>query len=187
MPFTKAYQAFRCTRRGFARLCFALAVIGLNVEVTAAQSNLSYVVQANIIYQITKYIEWPASHQQGDFVIGIVGDSPLYDELKSFVANKSVQQQRIVVRKFPVSSGAFDCQILFIPEERSGSLKKIVSTTQGQSILLVSESAGLAVKGSCINFVNVRDHLKLEINKNNIQERHLHIANELIRLGIIVQ
>jgi hypothetical protein len=66
-------------------------------------------------------------------------------------------------------------------------VKKIAATTRGTSTLLVSESDGLARKGSCINFVLIEDHLKLEINKNNIEERDLSIATELLSLGILVK
>ena len=38
-----------------------------------------YAVHANIIYRFTKYINWPDDRKTGDFVIGVVGDTPLYD------------------------------------------------------------------------------------------------------------
>jgi hypothetical protein len=85
------------------------------------------------------------------------------------------------------SETSYNCHILFIAEDKSGSVKKIAATTKGTSTLLVSESDGLARKGSCINFVLIEDHLKLEINKNNIEERDLNIATELLSLGILVK
>jgi hypothetical protein len=53
--------------------------------------------------------------------------------------------------------------------------------------LLVTESEGLARKGSCINFVIVDDRLKLEINKKNIEHRELGVATELLNLGTVVK
>lgn len=152
-----------------------------------AQQPSDYAVQANIIYRFTKYIDWPENKKTGDFVIGIVGDSPLTDELKSFIANKTVGNRKIVVKTFPSSAEAYPCHILFISEDESSSLKKIAARTSGSSLLLVSESEGLAQKGSCINFVIVADHLKLEINKNNIEDRNLNIASELLQLGKLVK
>jgi hypothetical protein len=148
-----------------------------------AQQEIDYAVHANIIYRCTKYIDWPEYKKSGDFVIGIVGDSPLYDELKSFTANKTVGNQKIVIKKFSSSENSYNCHILFISEDESGSLKKIVTETEGTATLLISESDGLAKKGSCINFIVVDEHLKLEINKNNIEHRNLSIASELLALG----
>jgi len=151
-----------------------------------AQQN-DYAVQANIIYHFTKYIDWPEDKKIGDFTIGIVGDSPLVDELKNSVVNKMVGDQRIVIKKFAGGAPSYNCQILFISEEASGSIKRIAAVTANTSTLLVTELEGLAHKGSCINFIIVDDHLKLEINKTNIEKRNLNIATELLSLGIIVK
>lgn len=152
-----------------------------------AQQGTGYAVQANIIYHFTKYINWPDDKKSGDFIIGIVGDTPMYDELKSFMANKMVRGRKIVVKKVSASSASFNCHILFISEDGSRSLKKIAAGTVGEPMLLVTEDEGLARKGSCINFVLVDEHLKLEINKNNIEHRNMGIASELLQLGIPVK
>lgn len=163
---------------------------GLLFFLTAAGSfgqQTDYAVHANIIYHFTKYIDWPANKKSGDFIIGVTGATPLYDELKKNVANKMVGNQKIVIKKFSPSAGSFDCHILFISEDESDNLKKIVAGTAGASTLLVSEMDGLARKGSCINFVIVNERLKLEINKTNIEQRNLNIASELLSLGVIVK
>jgi hypothetical protein len=143
-----------------------------------AQQAMDYSVHANIIYHFTKYINWPDDKKSGDFVIGVIGDSPLFDKLKILTGlNKTVGSQKIVVKKYSHSVQSFDCHILFISEEESSRLKKIVPATEASSILLVTESEGLARKGSCINFIIVDDRLKLEINKKNIEQRELGIAD----------
>jgi hypothetical protein len=152
-----------------------------------AQQTMDYAVQANIIYRFTKYIDWPTNSNSGDFIIGIVGDSPLTDELKTFVVNKMAGSRKIVIKKFSAVAGTFNCNILFISEDESSSLRKIAARTAGSPILLVSESGGLCLQGACINFIIVSDHLKLEINKNNIEERNLNIASELLQVCIIVK
>jgi hypothetical protein len=116
-----------------------------------------------------------------------VGDTPLYNELKKSIANKMAGNQKIIVKKFSSSVSSFYCHILFIAEEETRIIKSIATRTAGMSVLLVSESEGLAQRGSCINFAIVSDHLKLEINKNNIEQRGLSIASELLKLGIILK
>ena len=152
-----------------------------------AQEELDYSVHANIIYHFTKYINWPSDKNSGDFIIGIVGETPLTDELKKVVIGKKAGGQNIIIKKISSSSSAFNCHILFISDAASSSLKKIVNATINDPVLLVSETKGSATKGSCINFSIVNDKLKLEINKNNIQQRRLEIASELLQLGIQVK
>jgi len=152
-----------------------------------AWSQNTYAIHANIIYRFTKYINWPDDKKSGEFIIGVVGDTPLYDELKNFTTNKSAAGQPIVIKKLSPSAPAYNCQILFISDEESGSIKRIAACTAGTPTLLVSETEGLTRKGSCINFIVVDDHLKLEISKTNIEKRKLDIATELLSLGIIVK
>jgi hypothetical protein len=166
---------------------YFLALLLIHASIAAAQPSTDYAIHANIIYRFTKYIDWPDNKKSGDFIIGIVGDSPLYDELVRFTDNKTVGNQKIVIKKFSSSANTYNCQILFISEEESSSLKKIITRVEGSPVLLVSESPGLARKGACINFAIVDDRLKLEINKNSIEQRNMHIASELLQLGILVK
>jgi hypothetical protein len=168
------------------KYCCLAIILVLGHLKTKAQTT-DYAIQANIIYRFTKYIDWPDSKKTGDFIIGIVGDSPLTDELKNFIATKMAGGQKIVIKKYSASAETYNCHILFVSEDESSSLKKIAGRTAGNPVLIVSESDGLALKGSCINFIIVADHLKLEINKTNIEQRNLSIASELLQLGKVIK
>lgn len=160
-------------------VCFSSKVV--------AQQDVDYSIHANIIYHFTKYIDWPSNKKSGNFIIGVVGDSPLFDELQTSLANKKAGYQNIVIKKFSASAASFNCHILFVSDDESGSFKKIAAATKGSPVLLVSETERFAQKGSCINFAIVNERLKLEINKSNIEQRDLSIASELLQLGILVK
>jgi hypothetical protein len=147
----------------------------------------AYAVHANIIYRFTKYVNWPDDKKTGDFVIGVIGNTPLYNELKIFISNKTATGQPFVIKKYSTTASSYDCHILFVSDDESRNVKRIAANTAGTPTLLVTESEGLSRKGSCINFVIVDDHLKLEINKSNIERRSLDIASELLNLGIVVK
>lgn len=170
--------------KSYTRLIAPIVVAFMSLS-AQAQQETNYAVHANIIYHFTKYINWPTEKKSGDFIIGVVGETRLYDELKSSTAGKTVGAQKIVIREFSPSATSFDCHILFITDQESRRIKKIASIIS--STLIVSESDGMAQKGSCINFTIVRERLKLEINKNNIQKRNLNIATELLKLGTIIE
>jgi hypothetical protein len=182
----KGFKTLLFTNNGFKSL-FITGLLLLTLSGIPAQRETDYKIHANIIYRFTKYIDWPVNKKAGDFIIGIVGDSPLFEDLKSVSANKMVGEQKIVVVRMVPSASFYNCQILFISDEESGSLKRIALVTAGAAILIISESDGLARKGSCINFVTVDERLKLEINKSNIEQRNLRIASELLALGILIK
>lgn len=165
-------------------VCIMLFAI---ISKSQAQHAMDYAMRARIIYRFTKYIDWPDDAKTSDFIIGIVGDTPLADELRIFVSNKMVGNQKITIKNISSSANSYRCQILFISEDASPLIKKIVTRTNREPVLLVSESPGSASRGACINFINVSDRLKLEINKNNIEQRNLDIASELIQLGKVVK
>ena len=152
-----------------------------------AQHGKGQAVQANIIYHFTKYINWPDHLKSGDFVIGVIGESQLMSALEEAVANKTVHNRHIVIKSFRTSATTYPCHILFISEDESDYLKRIVAATAGSPTLLVSETEGAAYRGSCINFVVVDDRLRLEINKKNIEKRDLNIATELLQLGKVIK
>lgn len=174
-----------CLTNFFKQACISIVLLFITTHCSAQQAT-DYKVHANIIYRFTKYVEWPENKQAGDFVIGIIGDSPLYEELSALTANKSVGNQKIMIKKLSAGASSYTCQILFISQEESRNLKRIALLTADQPVLLVTEDNGLAKKGSCINFIIVDDRLKLEINKNNVLSRNLNIASELLKLATIV-
>ena len=152
-----------------------------------AQQGKGYSVHANIIYHFTKYVDWPDNLKTGDFVIGVIAEPALYDELSKIAASKMVGAQRLVVKKFPAGAATYSCHILFVSDEESGEIKKIAAASANLPMLLVTESEGAARKGACINFAIIDDRLRLEINKNNIEKRDLHIATDLLQLGTVVK
>ena len=148
--------------------------------------NVDYAVHANIIYRFTKYVEWPAEAKPGEFVIGCIGDSPLFDLLLVSTQNKTAKGRKIIIKKFTGTEPSYSCEILIISEEESRWLKRIVAVTLHSPVLIVTESEGLVRKGSCINFLVEDDHLTLEFNKHNLEERKLNVASELMSFGKVI-
>ena len=161
-----------------------LLILG-SCAVQAQQSD--YAVEANIIYHLTKYIDWPLDKKKGDFVIGIIGDSPILDALKESVQNKTAGNNRIVIRKFSADESSYNCNILFISEEETKNLHRLLNLTQGGSVLIVTQAEGVSKRDYCINFLVVNNRLKLVFNKTNIEKRNLKIATELLSLGTVVE
>ena len=157
--------AFVCTARGFAQTA-------------------DYKFHSVFIYNFTKYIQWPTAQQSGDFVIAVVGNSPVFEELSRITANKMVGTQKIVVKKY-TSAGDFDnCQIVFVPG--GGNFEAVQEKLKGKSVLMITEKPGLAKKGSGINFVMQDNKWKFELNEATTQHAGLKVSKELAKLAIPV-
>jgi len=163
-------------------LLLLLSLLATGIS-TRAQTNPVNAIEANIIYHFTKYINWSNKDQPGDFVIGVIGNTPTYDEMVRLMTQRTVGPKRIMIKKTQPGPAAANCQILFIADDARGCLREVAAETASSPTLIVCEGSGLARKGAAIDLVLSDEHLKLEINKGNIEHHKLQIASELLELG----
>jgi len=164
-------------------LVLMIAILPSN-EVNAQDHN--YKGYSLFIYNFIKYIEWPEDNSKGEFVIGVVGDSPIVKELNALAAVKRAKDRPIVVKVIDISE-AQNCHIVYISSAKSNSLKDMLPLVKNKSVLVIAEREGLAKKGACINFVTLEDDtLKFELNKSVMDSHNLKIQTALLKLGLIV-
>jgi hypothetical protein len=143
-------------------------------------------IKVIFIYNFTKYIEWPSAYKKGDFVIGVLGNASLTPDLENLAKTKTIGTQKCVVKIFPTVKDIEKCHILFIPVEESDGLDLVLKKIKGMSTLVVTEKAGLAKRGSVINFINVENKQKFELNKSNANKNGLIVSSNLMSLGIVI-
>ena len=158
--------------------------LGLLGWVSAYAQNEKF--KALFLYNFTKYIEWPAALRQGDFIIGVLGNTPMTKELVTIAGKQKVGAQNISVKTFITVDEIDNCNILFIPAGRSSQISLVVSKLGNKSVLIITDKDGLARQGACINYVMDGDKLKYEVNKSNIEKKGLTVSNSLLALGIVV-
>jgi hypothetical protein len=165
------------------KLLLLLGFYMLGMQVCHAQSEK---FKALFMYNFTKYIEWPATTRQGDFVIAVLGNSPMTKELEIIAGKQKVGSQNILVKTFNSVDEIDFCHILFVPASKSSSIAQIIEKINGKSILIITDKTGLASQGSCINYVNDGDRIKYELNRKNIEKRGMVVNSALVTLGIAV-
>ncbi len=144
-------------------------------------------IKAVFIYNFTKYIEWPSSHQQGEFKIGILGENPpLYSELDKMSKVKKVANRSFSITSFKDLEEINVPHILYIPGDNTDLLKEAVKKLKGKSTLIVTEKPGTAQQGSVINFIVVGNRQKFELNKANAHNHNLKVATALENLAVLV-
>lgn len=155
----------------------------------ASAQEINYKAYSVYVYNFIKYIEWPAeSNTENNFVIAIVGDSPIIKDLKILAASKKANGQNIVIRKYATIEEVEQCKILYISNSvKNNLLKAAIEKTKTMSALLITEREGQAKKGAGINFVTLEDEtLKFEVNRKVIEGNKLKISNSLMTLGLPV-
>ena len=162
-------------------LCCALSGAAL-----AQPSGSEASLKAVFIYNFTRYIEWDStSNADHDFVIGVIGTSPVANALIEIASNNRVNNKRIFIQRFNKPEEINHCQILFIPQHCPYSLPSILSKV-GKGVLTVGEEPGMAKQGMAMNFVLVKDKLKFEANLKTLFLAGLKASSQLLKLAIIV-
>lgn len=134
-----------------------------------------------------KYIEWPEAQSKGDFVISVMGDSPISKELLALSSSKKLKGRNIIIKKTNSVEEAAGCHLLFVPASKSAMIKNLKEQMKDKPVLVVGEREGLARKGAGLSFVTLEDdELKFDINKKEIEQHQLKISSQLINLGIVV-
>lgn len=137
------------------------------------------------LYNFMKYVEWP--NTEGDFIIGVVGDTPVNKELQELAKTKKAKGKKIVVVNVVTPNDALLCNMIYIPSSKSSELRALSEKVKGKPVLLVAEREGLARKGADISFViDDDDALKFDINKSVLDSHSLKVAAMLVKLAFIV-
>jgi len=149
---------------------------------------LNYKMHAMFIYHFTKYINWPEKVTSEDFVIGIIGQTPLKDELISITKSKNINNKKVGIKQIKENSEELKkCQIIFIAENESKSINNVIAITEKSAVLVITEKSGMLKKGAAINFLVIDEKLRFEISKTKLAEHNLKVSNELLKLASDVQ
>ena len=142
-------------------------------------------LKAAFIYNFTKYIEWKSEDMQSDFVIGVIGNSPVTTPLAEISKTNKAKNRKIVIRYYDKPENISGCNILFIPRSLPFPLESILQHT-GKGMLTISEEPGFANQGTALNFISVRNKLKFEANLDAIYSAGLSASSQLLKLAQIV-
>ncbi len=163
---------------------FAFALSAGTAQRAAAQ-DVDYKAYSLFVYNFMKYIEWPEI--QGDFVLGVIGDSPVVKELEALAKTKKAKGHTIIIKHITVPDEAGNCQLVYVCSSKSSLLKQVNDKVKGRSVLVVAEREGLAKKGAALSFITLDDDvLKFEINKTVLDQNKLKIPSVLSNLGLPV-
>lgn len=168
------------------RACCLLLLMGISVSsVQAQQENKEYDLKAGFLYNFTKYIEWYIPESEKEFIIGVVGDSPITGSLKLIARTKMVEDRKMIIHKFDSLEEIRYCHIIFISRSNNFPISEIADRSS-RNTLIVAEREGLASKGAAINFIMVNNNLKFEVNPHTINSAGLKASSQLLKLAILV-
>lgn len=153
-----------------------LSVVGLKAQ-TPEIDKYKSLFTLNFI----RYVGWPEEVKQGDFIIGVLKNNQLAQQLKVNTQGKKFGYQNIVVEEFKKVEDVSNCQILYVGNflNYSKHADLLASKLNNKNSLIITESIGAIEKGAMINFIIVDNKLKFEISTKNAHDFGLELSNSL--------
>ena len=143
-------------------------------------------VYSMMVYNFIKYVQWPDHTEGGEFVIGIVGNADVQATLNAWYGGKPRGSKTYVIKKFNSAAEVINCHVVFIDKSKSGEFEAVNNKVKGKGTLVITDKAGLGEKGSAINFKNVDNKLKFELNQRAVEASNLKVAGALSSMAILI-
>ena len=93
---------------------FILACLCLFPVMLHAQAKDEQVVKTAFVFNLTKYVEWPASAAGNEFIIGFIGEGSMGPVLKQVLSGKAAGTRTVRVIVEPSKEELQRCNILYI-------------------------------------------------------------------------
>lgn len=155
-------------------------------SISFAQDRPIHEIYSMMVFNFTKYVQWPDHGQTGEFVIGVIGNPEVFNTLNAWYGGKTKGSKTYVIKKFTSSTEVSDCHVIFIDKSRSGEFELVNEKVKGKGTLIITEKNGLGHRGSAINFKTVDNKLKFELNQKAIETSNLKVSGALSALAILI-
>jgi hypothetical protein len=181
-----------------ARLVALAGLLGLMAARPApAQSSAGqpaslpeYSVKAAFLYNIAKFVTWPASAFKGrdaPLVICVLGKDPFGKNLDLVIQGKNVAGRPLLGRRLSEPPEPGTCSMLFISSSENGRLEAVMEKLRGSPVLTVGETEDFAAAGGMIRFVTVDKRVSFEINVDAARRSALGVSSKLLGLGKVTK
>ena len=151
-----------------------------------AQDRPVHEIYSMMMWNFTKYVQWPDHDAGGEFVIGIVGNNEVYNTLNQWYGGKQKGSKTYVIKKFNSASDVTECHVIYIDKSKSSDFEAINTKVQGKKTLIITDKNGLGAKGSAINFKTVDNKLKFELNQKAMEASNLKVSGALTSMAILI-
>jgi len=144
-------------------------------------------VEAAYLYQLTKYVEWPApASESSDVTVCVAGDAGVASALEQIAREDSGAGHKVTVRQDPDPSRAGDCGVLFVGRSAEPRFAQVPKALDGRATLIVGHDAPFLRRGGMVAFLVQDRNIRFSVNLAAAQTAHLKISSQLLRHAVQV-
>jgi hypothetical protein len=181
----------RADRRGqWLRLLLAWTLLSsLPAGSLAAVALTEYELEAEFLYHVGWFVEWPATTVQASaptFIIGVLGANPFGGVLNDVMRGKTIHERPVVIKYYQRVEEAVFSHVLFISTAEELRLAAILAVLGRTSVLTVSDMERFTERGGMIVLRLVDRKVHFDINMDATESVGLKLSSQLLRLAKII-
>lgn len=154
---------------------------------TSAQTPKEYQIKAVLLYNLTRFVDWPDSSfakPDSPIKIGILGRDPFGPVLDEVVKGESVNGRKIVIERFATVSELRPVHLLFIAADQAPYLEQIFRKIKGWQVLTVSEMQDFTRDGGMLRlYLNEHNKVRLRVNLDAVRAENLRLSSKLLQVA----
>ena len=181
------------TRRRCAGYLAPLCMAGISWAQSGGEPPLSaehseYEIESAMLYNFTKFVEWPkgAMGEAGvAVVVGVWGDDGLIPVLTAALRDKTIFGHPIAVRRLVSSADTKSCAVVLVGTSDKKEIARILQAVGPSPILTNDEHAQFSRLGGVIAFIRDGNRIRFEINMDAADRAGLQVSSKLLRLAVV--
>lgn len=168
-------------------LVLVLLLAGLPDSAASESVQAIQRIKAVFLFKFASFVEWPAgtfADAGAPIVICVVGAESIARELEQAVSGRVVGGRPLQARRMPRPDAVANCHILFIGRgmERDRAAE-LLAQVQGRPVLTITDHGGDSVEGSIINFLDIDDRVRFDINRDWAELNGLQLRSQLLAVA----
>jgi YfiR/HmsC-like len=173
-------------RRALNLVCLAVLLAfdrGLAADPTPLAEHQ---IKALYLYNLTKYMEWPAdafASTNAPFTIGLMAGTDLRGDLLEITKGKVIGGREILVRFIERTQDVKSCQLIFLESGDRRNLALALNAAKDLPVLPVGVSEDFINSGGIIIFSRKDNKLKLRIDLNAARRARLTVSAKLMAVA----
>jgi hypothetical protein len=142
-------------------------------------------LKAAFIYNFAKFTEWPVEvlPATGTFVMCVVGDTAVGDELERAVKDRVLAGHSMAVLREASAGPGRVCHVLYVSGVAAGHAPQIVGPLRDLPVLTISDAQGFTELGGIAQFFYERGQLRFSVQNESAKRAHLQISSRLLALA----
>lgn len=159
------------------------AIVSVSTAYAATEQEIKeYQIKAAILFQLTKYVEWPPSARTA-FNICFVEDDGFH-AMKNWLTSRKVNNQQISIYFLSAKQSELGiCDLIYLGNSRKTAAFNYIEQTESKPILVVSAMEDFVDRGGMVGLVNADGAIGVELNLHAFQDSKLKVSPALIEVA----